>query len=117
GGMAGEGGARPSGLRADAIAPVLTPASSWSRTWTPAPTAAVKKMNQFSSESAERMTSSTYTPMVKPATPLALGLVGNVAHWRKNTIGMSTNATARLATRATRSTRRLITYTATVIVQ
>ena len=82
-----------------------------------APTAAVKKMNQFSSESAERMTSSTYTPTVKPATPLALGLVGNVAHCRKNTIGMSTNATARLATRATRSTRRLSTYTATVIVQ
>jgi len=36
-------------------------------------------MNQVSSDSAARMTSRTYTPTVKSATPLALGLVSRVA--------------------------------------
>jgi hypothetical protein len=38
---------------------------------------------------------------------IALGLVGNVAHWRKNTIGTSTSATASVVNGATRGSRRL----------
>jgi hypothetical protein len=56
-------------------------------------------------------------PMVQPATPLALGLVGKVAHCRKNTIGTSNRAKLRLAHRATRSERRLAQKTPARIAQ
>jgi len=54
---------------------------------------------------------------VNPATPLVLGVVGNVAHWRKSTIGTSKSATVRLESRAMRSTRRVAQYTTTPAAQ
>jgi hypothetical protein len=54
---------------------------------------------------------------VKPATPLALGLVGNVDHCRRNTNGVSTSAMARQESGARRAKRRLAQNTAAVIAQ
>jgi hypothetical protein len=44
---------------------------------------------------------------VKPATPLALGLVGKVDHCSRNTSGVSTSAMTSPLESATRSERRL----------
>jgi len=97
--------------------PTLTSARYCSSTSNTAPIVAVNQTYQFSSESAARMTSSTYTPSVKPATPLTLGLVGNVAHWSRKTIGMSSSATARAVNGATRGSRRLAQKTTAAVSQ